>query len=340
MPAPPALPLMHGLDRGRRPLVAAVAGRFRPYVVERERRVFALAIALTALTFSLATLSPIATLALGPLIFGVPHVLADVRYLVMRPGHHRRPVLALVPLVACTGALFGMGVRAGLACAIAAALLARARLERRLVVAAIFAGICAAAELAPGFADVAFAHLHNLIGVGFWLAWRRRASRLHWAALGVMIVCALAIVSGATDGIVARTGGMTAPWTGLDADGLGWVLAPTAGPIWSARLLTLYAFMQGVHYVVWLRLVPEEDRPSSTPRSFSQSYRALTSDLGGVVLWAALLTALGLVIYASFALAAARDAYFQLAFLHTHIELGAIALLVCEGTRAIHLERG
>jgi hypothetical protein len=99
------------------------------------------------------------------------------------------------------------------------------------------------------------------------------------------------------------------------------------------RLLVLYAFAQSVHYVVWLRLLPEDDRKSPTPRSFAQSYRALRADVGSLALWLFTLAALALAVWAAFDVGRARNGYIQLAFFHGYLELAAGALLWAERGR-------
>ena len=67
----------------------------RPIVTRRELRV-ALGFSLVIGSALVATLvAPLWMLILGPLVWGVPHLVADLRYLVVRPGYHRRPLLAL-----------------------------------------------------------------------------------------------------------------------------------------------------------------------------------------------------------------------------------------------------
>jgi hypothetical protein len=98
------------------------------------------------------------------------------------------------------------------------------------------------------------------------------------------------------------------------------------------RLVALYAFAQAVHYTIWLRLVPEEDRAQPTPRPFAASLRALVADLGP---WVCALAACGTVAFAAYALVdvfAARDAYLRFAIFHGHMELAAAALLFVEGS--------
>lgn len=46
-----------------------------------------------AIAFALTLGVPFWLLALGPIVWGVPHVVADIRYLIIRPGLHRRKVL-------------------------------------------------------------------------------------------------------------------------------------------------------------------------------------------------------------------------------------------------------
>jgi hypothetical protein len=187
------------------------------------------------------------------------------------------------------------------------------------------------AQWAGPIAELVFAHAHNAVGVALWWAWRPRRSRLHWIPLALFAVGSVLIMSGALAPLAERTGGFVAPWTRLTAPGLAWGLSPWPfGPL-AMRLLVLYAFAQSVHYVVWLRLVPEDDRPSTAPRSFLQSYRALRRDVGSLVIWLAALAALALAAWAAIDLGRARNGYIQLAFFHGYLELAAGALLWAEG---------
>ncbi len=54
-------------------------------------------------------------------------------------------------------------------------------------------------------------------------------------------------------------------------------LAPTSDPTIALRCLAFFAFAQAVHYGVWLRVLPEEDRARPAPRMFRASYYALRS---------------------------------------------------------------
>jgi len=333
IPAPPLGGLLGPLDAVRSRLLRALAPvpALRHVIVAREPRVALAASLLLLSAFAAACALPIAVIAVGPLLWGVPHIVSDVRYLVARPRLHRRPwILVVIGGATITGAL-GLGVRGALAGAVVALLLARASLARRALGVAVVGALFALAQWAGWKADLAFVHLHNLVGVGLWWAWRRRDSRLHWAPLALFAAGCALILTGSVDAISAHTGGLHAAWTGLDLHRLAWSSSPVLeGPL-VARFFLLYAFGQSAHYLVWLRLMPEDDRPSPTPRSFTQSLRALKADVGGLILWLALLGALALFGLALWrGIGEARDRYIDLAFFHGYLELVAAALLWAE----------
>ena len=93
----------------------------------------------------------------------------------------------------------------------------------------------------------------------------------------------------------------------------------------------MFTFAQAIHYGVWLKLVPDDDRARATPPTFAASYRALRSDLGPVAVGVTAALCVGLAIWAVFDLAAASDGYFRMARFHGHLELSAAAVLLMEG---------
>src|SRR5262245_33407489 len=95
IPAPPLGPLLVPLDALRARLLLAIAPRARSLVVARDRRVAAVASLLLVIAYLSANVIPIWVVALGPIVWGVPHVVSDIRYLVARPGYHRRPLILL-----------------------------------------------------------------------------------------------------------------------------------------------------------------------------------------------------------------------------------------------------
>lgn len=327
MPPPPLGGLLAPLDRARSRLLLAIAPRARSLVVDRERRVALAASFLLLSALAGASLVPLWLVAVGPLVWGIPHIVSDVRYLVTRPGYHRRPWILAAMGAGILLAGFGWGLRGGLVGAAAALLLSRAAAWRKLAGLTVIGGVYAVAAWAGPMADLIFAHAHNAVGVGLWWAWRKRSTRLHWVPLVLVAAGATLLLAGAADPLWTRTGGLVARWTGLSGHSLGATLSPIAHGPWPARFLALYAFGQAAHYVVWLRLIPEDDRGSATPRSYTQSFRALRADVGALVMWVAFLGAIALAGWAAVSVGDARNGYIRMAFFHGYLELAAIALL-------------
>lgn len=306
--------------------------------VGREKRSAFLGVAMLASSLVLAVTFPVALVAIGPLVYGVPHILSDVRYLLARPGLSKRPLFLGALVIGCLLAVAGLGVRGALVGAALALVASRAPAHRKGIGVALAAGLFGLCQWAGWYSDLAFVHLHNLVGVVIWLLWRDRVTRLHWIFTGVFFAACTAIALGAAGPIVARTGGFSAPWTDLSFRELAFTVSWTPRGPWAERLLVLFAFAQAAHYVVWLRLVPEDDRPSAAPRSYRQTYRALVADVGGVVTWLTLLTMAVLAVWACVSIGGARNGYLTAAFFHGHLELVAIAVLWAEG-RWPHFEK-
>lgn len=274
---------------------------------------------------------PLVLLAVSPLVLGVPHVGSDLRYLLFRPGLHRR-FRFLVPLALCLGVhAFTIDPRIGFLPLVIVAVVARhVDFARRAVPLAAGLVLIGLGALAPTQLSLVFAHAHNFVALGIFLWWRRRERRWHWLPVAVFAAGCAVILSGAGDGLLARTGGWAVSADGTD---LAWqlaVYAPGAGPTWGSRLVLLFAFAQAMHYGVWLRLVPEEDRPRATPRTFAASLAALRQDWGRPGTWALGLVTVAMAVWAVVDLYEARMGYLRLVLFHGYFELAAVAMLWTE----------
>ena len=317
------------LDRLRSALLGPIGRTWREPIRDRDLRV-ALAGTLGVLTsLALTILAPLWLLALGPLVLGVPHLLSDVRYLVVRPGLHRRRLF--LPLVALPLgiSMFKPGLWVAL-CAVAGALvLARApRPVRAAGIALVLAA--AAAAYAGGYTvDVLFAHAHNAVALGLWWWWRPGRPRYQLAPIIASAIGVAALLL-AGDALVHRLGSLAPPHAGLVVDTLALSRCPIADPAWSLRLVLAFAFAQSVHYGVWLRLLPDDARPRPGLRSFASSYRALAGDCGRQLVLGALVLVAALLLWGLSDLELARTAYLRMALFHGPLELAAIALLLVE----------
>lgn len=314
-------------------------GRVRPLLTQPDLRVAIGGSLSVGVALGMTLYCPLLLLAVSPLVLGVPHLLADVRYLVAQPGYHRRLRLALPVGVALAAAALGMGMRAGLI-AIAAALLlsgkgaGRLVLLRRvlglgLVAAAAIFGLCTEWY----WLELGLAHVHNFVAILLFYLWRPRTRALHLWPLALFALGGAALMAGSVPLGAQALAGFAGHET-LSADGQRAWLAPGLGTDWATRLVLLFAFAQAVHYTVWLRLIPEEARERPAPRPFRASLRALHRDLGAPLLLLATVVGVALAVWGTVELSAARMGYFQVAAFHGYLELCVLGVWWIEGRPA------
>lgn len=331
-----ALPGLATVDGARAALLRSLGAPGRALLRDPSLRVALYGVVGVLCALVLTCAAPTWTFAIAPLVLGIPHLLADVRYLVMRPGLHRRRamlVLAGIPLL-LSATTYNPAV--GFSAAVVVALLARGSWARRAAVAFVAALAVLVAVVAPLPASLGMVHLHNAVGALFVLLVFARRRLVDAVPVAVFVVVAAAIVLGVFDEALLRPFALTEP---RSADPLGLVvarMAPVSDPVLGVRLVALFVFAQGVHYVAWLRLVPELARERRGVRSFSSSARALVRDLGPWVLLAALACAVALAWLAvARSLAEARDVYLVMAAFHGPLELAVLALVAVEGRAAL-----
>lgn len=284
------------------------------------------ALAWIGLALALAWRAPLPLLALGPVLLGVPHLVADLRYLVLRPGLLRRDRLVLllgVPLLAA-GAM--PSLRVGLIAAAGAVAGSAASGARRLALLGACALLWAAAWWAGPAADTAFAHAHNLVALLLWTLLLPPAARVPWVPLAAFALGAAALWAA----------GWSAPAQalGLTLDRLRGGLAPGLDEAAGARLVQLYGFAQAVHYAVWIRLVPqaqEGPQPGGLAQRWRAGFASLRAELTTPGLAAAACVALSVAGWGLVDVAQARDGYLRLAGFHAHLELACLALWLAEG---------
>jgi hypothetical protein len=332
--------LLAPADRARRGAlrVAAWTTLGRLCLRDRSIRLPLLAVGHAALALSLASIVPLWAILLGPLVLGVPHLMADVRYLVLdRPGglSDRQVLAILLPLVvaAALGVALPLGgsslVVSGLLAIAGAVALARARPAGRI--AAILFLVAAAVPLCaqPDAALLCLSHVHNVVAVALWL-WlpyghRRVRPLLRYAAAAVFLAGGVLISLGAFDSVPRASAGWFAPAEGFDVMAVGRTLALPGFDL--HRSLMLFAYAQAVHYSVWLRLIPGERSTSESPASFRRSLEGLRSAFGPRGLMIALSLAVAVPLAGMVAPVATRRLYLDLAGVHAWLELAVAAHL-------------
>ncbi|XXF77429.1 hypothetical protein P2318_30910 [Myxococcaceae bacterium GXIMD 01537] len=304
-----------------------------PLFADRARRVAWLGAGCVAWAFLLTLTVPLWSLVLGPVLLGVPHLVSDVRYLVVRPGLHRRlgwMLCAGAPLLAVG---LGAGPEVGLLALVPAVLGAGGSWWRKGLALAAWAALTVLAmRSGTGFQRV-FLHAHNALAVALWWCWRPREARA-WGTPLLVLGGTGALLLGAAEPIMDAVGAWTAPGTGASFAEFVEALAPVDEPVLALRLVLTFAFLQSVHYGVWLRLIPEDDRTRAAPRPWRATWRALVDDFGVPALAGFALVALGVVAWGVVDLAGARSGYLRLATFHGYLELAVAARWLAEGRRS------
>lgn len=340
--------LLAPLDRARTAVFTGAVGLplLGALLVAKRKRIPALLVAHASIALLLSVLSPTLLLVAGPLLLGVPHLLSDVRYLVLRPALSRSTRWLLLggsALLLLVRALEHVGVRGtlqielGVAAALTLGVLAVGAPRQRggrLVSASLLTLVLGAAALVwPNEARLLLGHAHNVVALVVWaLVFCSSRGR----ALGVvaLVLCLAAV-------LVATPLAWWGFQNGLQA-GLGlhtFAAADTLAPGVRSTTLALgivasFAFLQSVHYAVWLHAIPQEATRGEGTLTFRMSYRALVSEFGRPAL--ALLALLVIAVPALGYVAPLRTqaTYLSLSAFHAYLELAVLALFWVRGSGA------
>jgi hypothetical protein len=320
-------------DRVRRPCLRALLGipGARACFREPRRRIVIGQLLSIATAACLALTAPLVSLWLGAALFGVPHVVASVRYV----GLHERVSAAtrgIMALAMALGAaqLCGAGSWAPRAYPLlfGAAVLAELAREgdgrggrlRSSIIALSVLVIAPLGAAWPALFFVAMAHGHAVCAVVHFARRARQRAVPTWPFLLGLPICAAAL-AGSLDGLLAAK--LWAPGSAVGsiiAEATG--AAPLSGS-WLRRLLFVYAFGQALQYAVWLRLVPEVERQAPIPQTVGRALALLQVDLARATVPTVVccLVAAPLLLIGG---GRAREAYFALTYIHFGLELAAL----------------
>jgi hypothetical protein len=327
------------LDRVRRTWLGLIlrSRTVAAVVTRRDRRIATLATVQVAVAFAGALYFPVLLFVLGPILLGVAHVAADVRYLVLRrrlESWWQNAVWAGCAALVAIRVVEELGLSANTANAetltaaafVGTAIFAGVRgggSRRRAVAAAAMLTAATLGALShPTTARLVFVHAHNLIALVLWvyLFARRRAVAVPVAlvALGVAL-----LASGALSSTTLASPGVRA--FGLHAFVMSDWVAPFDSPRLALGVACAYVFLQSVHYGVWLSFVPQEELQGQGTLTFRMSARSLFTDLGTGGVAAVVIAALAVIGGAYFGIHRARSLYLSLAMFHGYLELALLA---------------
>jgi hypothetical protein len=336
------------LDAARSRVLRAVvrAPALRHLVARRDTRIMVHALASVTAAAALTGLAPGVLFVVGPALFGVAHVAADARHLVLR----RAPTAAWQwTLAAGCAALFALralemalpdrapfaAIEVGLGWSLALAGVASglaaspgtATRRRAAIAAAILVSLGGAAVSHPHLARLSFAHVHNVVAIVLWLWLFRARRRFALPALALLGLFAALLLSGVALPLIRLDGPGAARL--VEESVFAW---PASVPQRTALALgVLYVLLQSVHYTVWLAFIPQDDVRAQGTLSFRMSLRGLVRDFTAPGLAAIALLAAGVLGASALDAHRTRQLYLSLATFHGYLELGAGAFLWVRG---------
>ena len=325
----------------------------------RAQRLFALFLLAVGVYLPLALFLPLWVLAIGPLLWGIPHIFASIRYLghatTPHPSERRKAVYFVAFVWFGISALrilgdmriysfHGLGdtaltpeILSLLITLTGLAIILRRNISTFLISTLLLSPLVWMMWTLPLECMGVLLLAHNWIAFYYWIQSARTSAELKTAVASLLIFAVIhgAVFMGLFDGLYAILAPeINLPWAGLNALELGQSIAP-----WSNHEglffhgTVLYAFGQATHYFVWLKAIPEQYLVLQTPASFTRSWRLLQHDFGrtfaGLALGVCMVAAIGFTIGAVWSLAnytLARDFYFALAAGHGYFEIAALPL--------------
>jgi hypothetical protein len=173
---------------------------------------------------------------------------------------------------------------------------------------------------------LAFLHGHNLLAIAIWLLLFRRQGGTAWLPVLLVLTGGGLLTSGALLGVTVHHGALSLFGLHLFA-AADWI-APGLPDTWALGLTTAFAFLQSVHYAIWLVAIPQDDARVGGTSTFRMAWRDLARDLGGRGIWIALGLGLVVLVGGMLALARTRVLLLSLATFHAWMELALLAFFL------------
>lgn len=318
----------------------------------RSLRVLVLFLTAAGFYFVASSLFPLWVLLLGPILFGVPHLISSLRYSSLPFGEKARKKLLLVQFV-LWALVFCYRIAADVfqqpvflkefpllfeAICLLASFLFQVGLYRKFSPKMILSCLAFSVLLAATFYYPIQTALTALIGHNYLplIAWYKscqdRADRAVFAVAAVVyLALSLIIFSGGADFLYA----LYAPAGSIGF--LKWDYSEVILPFVSGEfdyqfwfhVVVLYAFSQAVHYFIWMKAIPENYQNQQHPPSFQWSFNRLSNEFGSASVY--LILFLSCLVFSGWFLLefqTARLVYFSIASYHGFMEISAIPFLI------------
>lgn len=298
-------------------------------------------------SLGLAGTSALGTVVIGLMLFGILHAVLELRYVVGRySGLFRRDALELLLVlatgIAVTRLLAGFAARPArlleislALCVLGVAAWRGLDRRRRDVALALLVPVALVSLAWPSSYVVLVGHLHHLVTLVFLWEWsgtfRSTRRRLLFRAVNVLwlLVVPAAILGGLLDSWLNADPSAVRSVVGDGASVLSATIPPGfAGTVAGERWLMAFAFLQTMHYVVWVAVIPRYAPEAAA------ALEARVPWLTGARVWAIGFLAAAVVavlLVANFELGttiySAAESY------HIYLELPVVLVLLAGGRR-------
>ncbi|CAN5684340.1 hypothetical protein BH10BDE1_BH10BDE1_00500 [soil metagenome] len=173
---------------------------------------------------------------------------------------------------------------------------------------------------------------HNFIACIFWIL-AARQSRDRAVAVGAtaifFLIHVLVFMKAFDRAINLYPVASQLGWSGASVDGLGHMIVPWSDDlsVWY-RAVCLYAFGQSLHYFIWLKAIPDLRAPTSNPTSFRTAWNFLKRDFGFKLgIGAIVLSLAPVAAWLMLNFEVSHNLYFAFASCHGYFEFAGLALL-------------
>lgn len=317
----------------------------------RAHRVLILGLLALVFYFFASQFFPLWVLLIGPVIWGVPHIISSLRYNSFSFQSDKKDLFYKVQTLAwlivfayrlCID-VYDISLPLDqypfafelLAMSVSFFIHLIIQKEFNLKIALGFLAFCGlvfATHFYPVHVSLALLIGHNYLPlINWWASCQTKADRNSFIIFATTFIgLSLAIFFGAIDPLfhyfspVAHIGFLN--WDYSD------IVTAIGGDVSDYKfwyhVVCLYAFSQAVHYFMWLKAIPENHQPSQHPPSFRWSLNRLSNDFGSSSIYLLLaLVLLGSAYWLFVEFHTARVIYFCIASYHGFMEISAIPFI-------------
>ncbi len=317
-----ALVLCTRLDQGRRKFFDKFMLFLKPFLTSRDVRICFGGVILMLFSLMLALGAPFWSMALGPVILGIPHVFAGLHYLIKRQGFDKKPLILVIFLLVIAATLLNLNISLVIGLNVLFLFVIETEREKK-VLAFIIINILVLLSLKyEYFFHFCYLHLHNFIAVFIWWLWSPKGLNRLIPLLCFLLINFLLIFCSSAD----FSGFISSHPELMGKDYFLSYFIPFETSLATGILLS-FAFSQSVHYAIWLRMIPDEDHKQKTPRTFLKTYKTLKAEWG--LFFLAMVSALTLffLFWSFIDVEAAGRNYLQIFSFHANLEISSLIIL-------------